>query len=93
MCICAYACVCVYTHFSYLFGSFSGINSSPVRTNSPHRDQSLVLIKQNVISEALVKFRGKVGIEIRLALGLDNELVLVKNKVTVGVRVVHNEWK
>lgn len=47
--------------FSRDFLTFSCINSSLVRTSSLHRDQTLVLMKQNKISKFLVEFKGKVG--------------------------------
>ncbi len=53
-------CVCVCTGFCYLFRTFSGINTDRVRTNSSHGDQRPVLVWHNLISEVLVKFRGKV---------------------------------
>ncbi len=54
-------CVCVYfTGFCHLFRTFSGINTVHVRTSIPHGDQRLVLMRHDLISEVLVKFRGKV---------------------------------
>lgn len=55
-------CVCLFLHLCYISGTVPGIN----RTHSPHVDQRPVLMWQNVISEVLIQFRGKLGIEVRL---------------------------
>lgn len=55
-CLFRYVCVC----FCYLIGTFSGLNTDLVRTSSPHGDQSLVLMRHNVIFGVLVKVWGKV---------------------------------
>ncbi len=62
-------CVCVCNGFCCLFRNFSGVNTAHMRTNSPHGDQIPVLMWQDLISEVLVKFKGKVRLEIRLRLG------------------------
>lgn len=55
-------CVCLFLYLCYISGTVPGIN----RTHSPHVDQRPVLMWQNVISEVLIQFRGKLGIEVRL---------------------------
>lgn len=45
------ACVCDTS------GTVSCVNFDLVRTNSPHGDQRLVLMRQHVISEVLVKVK------------------------------------
>ena len=59
MCLFASTCVCVCVCFCYLIGTFSGINTDLVGTSSPHGDQSLVLMRENVISGVLVRVRVK----------------------------------
>ena len=44
------------------------INTDCVRTSRPHGDQSPVLVRQNIISEVLVKFRGLMWV-VRWTLG------------------------
>ncbi len=42
-----------------------------MRTSSPHGDQRSALMRHDLMFEILVKFRGEVGTEVRLRLGLE----------------------
>ena len=46
--------ICTATFFLTLFRIFSSISTDLVRTIRPHWDQSLIILRQNVISELLV---------------------------------------
>ena len=63
VCVCVYVCVCVCVMLVFVtclvFRTFSSTNIDLVRTSRPHGDQSLVLMRQDVISEVLVKVREK----------------------------------
>lgn len=57
VCVCVFVCVLI---FLLPLGDLCRINTDFVGTNSPHEDHSLVLMRQNVLSEVLFKVRGKV---------------------------------
>ncbi len=67
------SCACVCTGFCYLLRTFSGINTDYMRTNGRHGNQRPALMRNDLISEVLVKFRGKVWIEVRLRVSSTNE--------------------
>lgn len=77
--LCAWMC----TRSCYLLGTFSDTNTDHVRTSCPNGD----LIQDIMISEVLVRFRGKVWTGVMLKEGLGEKLVRVR---VVCVCVCHD---